>query len=110
MEYIQIDKRGDLKRKEEILCTLYKKLELCADRFKGKKYKNLYDDTKLLFNKSGVRHNVEKDSIACTTFLTMDKEEQVKWYDKIFDMFLSCMEIYKYLNNKADIDNIKRGI
>lgn len=110
MEYLQIDNRGDLKRKEEILCSLYKKLESCAETFKGTTYKNLYDDTKLLFNKSGVRHNVEKDSIACATFLTMDKEEVEKWYDKIFDMFLSCMEIYKYLSNKVDIDNLKKGI
>ena len=85
-------------------------MESCAETFKGTTYKNLYDDTKLLFNKSGVRHNVEKDSIACATFLTMDKEELEKWYDKIFDMFLSCMEIYKYLSNKVDIDNIKKGI
>lgn len=51
---------------------------------------------------------MEKDSIACATFLTMDKEELEKWYDKIFDMFLSCMEISKYLSNKVDIDNIKK--
>ena len=110
MEYLQIDNRGDLKRKGEILCTLYKKLESYTETFKGTTYKNLYDDTKLLINKSGVRHNVERDCIACATFLKMDEDELEKWYDKIFDMFLSCMEIYKYLNNKADIDNIKKGM
>lgn len=109
LEYIQIDNRGDLKRKAEILCTLYKKLESYSEKFKGTTYKNLYDDTKLLFNKSGVRHNVDKDSIACATFLTMQKNELEKWYDRIFDLFLSCMVIERYLGSKVDIDNIKKG-
>lgn len=110
LEYIQIDNRGDLKRKGEILCTLYKRLEACSEQFKGTTYKNVFDDTKLLFNKSGVRHNVDKDSIACATFLQMDNVELEKWYDRIFDMFLSCMEISRYLDFKSDVDNIKRGI
>lgn len=109
-DYIQIDNRGDLKRKAEILCTLYKRLEACAEQYKGTSYKNIFDDTKLLFNKSGVRHNVDKDSIACATFLQMDNDELEKWYDRIFDMFLSCMEISRYLEIKSDVDNIKRGI
>lgn len=48
--------------------------------------------------------------IAYATFLAIDKEELVKWHDKIFDLFLSCMETYKNLDNKADINDIKRGI
>lgn len=110
MEYLMIDNRGDLKRKAEILCTLYKALEGYADVFKGTTYKGLFEDTKLLFNKSGVRHNVDKDSIACATFLQMDTEQLEGWYDRMFNMFLSCMEIGKYLNYKSEVDNIKRGI
>lgn len=110
MEYVLIDNRGDLKRKAEILCTLYKKLEIYSDLFKGTTYKNMYDDTKLLFNKSGVRHNVEKDKIACATFLAMNDQELERWYDKIFNMFLSCVIIAKYLDDKKEIEDIKRGI
>lgn len=109
-EYVLIDNRGDLKRKAEILCTLYKKLEAYSDLFKGTTYKNMYEDTKLLFNKSGVRHNVEKDRIACATFMAMNDSKLENWYDKIFNMFLSCVVIAKYLDDKKEIDDIKRGI
>ena len=109
-EYKRIDNRGDLKRKSEILCTLYKMLESYSDDFKGTTYNGLYSDTKLLFNKSGVRHNVDKDAIACATFLKMDEKELEKWYDRIFDMFLSCMVITQYLKDKKDIENIKKAI
>ena len=109
-EYNMIDNRGDLSRKAEILCTLYKKLESYASDFKGTTYEKLYDDTKFLFNKSGIRHNVEKDKIACETFLKMDKVMLEEWYDKIFNMFLSCMVVNTYLKNKPYIEDIKKGI
>ena len=108
IEYKKIDNRGDLTRKAEVLCTLYKTLESYSDLFKGTTYNNLYSDTKKLFNVSGVRHNVDKDAIACATFNKMNPEELEEWYDKIFNMFLSCMVIKTYLEDKPDIDAIKK--
>ncbi len=109
-EYKRIDNQGNLIRKAEILCTLYKKLESFSEKFQGTTYKNLYDDTKLLFNKSGIRHNVDKDPIARATFLSMNEQEIELWYDKTYDMFLACLVIAKYLETKKEIDNIKRTI
>lgn len=109
-EYIQIDNKGDLKRKAEILCTLYKKLEQYSSVFKGSTYKSLYEDTKFLFNKSGVRHSVEDDPISSVTFMNMNEIELEEWYDKIYNMFLSCMVIVRYLENKSSINEIKRVI
>lgn len=104
-EYIRIDNRGDLKRKAEILCTLYKKLEELSDQFKGTVYKKLYDDAHFLFNKACIRHFIKKGSNA---FAEMNELELEKWYDKTFDLFLSCMVIANYLKINNDIDDVKR--
>lgn len=107
-EYKKIDNRGDLKRKGEILCTLFKRLEAEESKFKGTTYKNICDDTTFLFNKIGARHWVDKDRIASKTFMTMSMEELEAWYDRTYDMFLSCMVISRYLEIKKDIDAIKQ--
>lgn len=108
IEYRKIDNRGDLKRKGEILCTLFKRLEAEESKFKGTTYKNICDDTTFLFNKIGARHWVEKDRIASKTFMVMSTEKLECWYDRTYDMFLSCMVISRYLDIKRDIDTIKR--
>lgn len=107
-EYKKIDNRGDLKRKGEILCTLFKRLEAEESKFKGTTYKSICDDTTFLFNKIGARHWVERDRIASKTFMAMSPEELELWYDRTYDMFLSCMVISRYLAIKKDIDTIKR--
>lgn len=107
-EYKKIDSHGDLERKGEILCTLYKRLEKEETKFKGTAYKGMCDDTTFLFNKIGARHWVEKDRIASKTFMTMSPKELELWYDRTYDMFLSCMVVSRYLDIKKDIDAIKR--
>lgn len=107
-EYKKIDGHGDLERKGEILCTLYKRLEKEEAKFKGTAYKGMCDDTTFLFNKIGARHWVEKDRIASKTFMAMSPEELELWYDRTYDMFLSCMVLSRYLDVKKDIDAIKR--
>ena len=109
VEYKKIDNRGDLRRKGEILCTLFKRLEADETKFKGTTYKNLCDDTTFLFNKIGARHWVEKDKIASKTFMKMTPEELEMWYDKTYDLFLSCMVVSRYLDSKKAIDSIKRA-
>lgn len=109
-EYKKIDNHGDLKRKGEILCTLFKYLEAEEPKFKGTTYKGLCDDTTFLFNKIGARHWVEKDHIASKTFLTMSPDELELWYDRTYDMFLSCMVIANYLSIKGEIETIKRTV
>lgn len=107
-EYKKIDNRGDLKRKGEILCTFFKRLEMEEAKLKGTSYKGLYENTTFLFNTIGARHWVEEDKVASKTFMLMSPAELEKWYDKTFDMFLSCMVISRYLAIKGEIEAIRR--
>ena len=109
-EYIRIDNRGDLKRKGEILCTLFKKLESVETKLKANNFGAIASDATFLFNKSGIRHWVEQDKIACETFLQMNETELEVWYDKTFNLFLTCMVLAKYTDNMQDIKNLKRTI
>lgn len=109
IEYKMIDNSGDLKRKGEILCTLFKRLESIEKQFKGTTYANLCSDTKFLFNKIGARHWVDDDKIAAKTFLQMDRKELEGWYDKTYTLFLSCMVISQYLDVKKDVERIKQS-
>lgn len=108
IEYRRHDMRGDLKRKGEILCTLFKKLESIEKRFKGTTYEKLVSDTTFLFNKTGIRHWVEQDKIASGTFVKMDLNMLENWYDNTYNLFLSCMVISSYLDIKKEIEEIKR--
>lgn len=108
VEYKKIDNRNDLNRKGEILCTLFKILESVEDNFKGTTYAKLCSDTTFLFNKIGARHWVENDRIASKTFLSMSPAELEQWYDRTFDLFLSCMVVLNYLKIKKDIEAIRQ--
>lgn len=105
-EYNKIDNKGDLKRKGEVLCTLYKRLEADEKKFKGTAYEKLCSDTTFLFNKTGIRHWVEKDKLASKTFLEMSPKKLEQWYDKTYTLFLSCMIISQYLDTRKEIDSI----
>lgn len=108
IEYRRHDIKGDLKRKGEILCTLFKTLESVEKKFKGTTYEKLASDTTFLFNKTGIRHWVEQDKIASETFMKMTPDILEKWYDNTYDLFLSCMVISSYLDMKKEIEEIKR--
>ena len=106
-EYQKIDNRGDLIRKSEILCTLFKRLEPIRKKFQGTEYAQLCDDTTFLFNKAGIRHS-EGNSEIDKKFAKMPPDELEKWYDRTYQLFLSCMVISQYLDEKPDIALIKK--
>jgi hypothetical protein len=107
-QYQRIDSKGDLTRKAEILCTLYKTLE--SYNFKGTEFQNLYSDATFLFNKSGIRHSVEADKVAAQTFEKMTEEQKEKWYDNAFDLFLTCTVVNNhYIPLKHDFKLLRRG-
>ena len=108
VEYRRHDLKGNIKKKGEILCTLYKKLESIEKQFKGTTYEGLAKDTTFLFNKTGIRHWVEQDKIGSKTFLKMEPDSLEGWYDRTYDLFLSCMVISSYLEVKKEIEDIKR--
>ena len=107
IEYRRHDYKGDLKRKGEILCTLFKKLESVEKRFQGTTYGQLISDTTFLFNKTGARHWVEADRIASNTFMKMSPEDLEKWYDRTYDLFLTSMQVSDYLGYKKEISELK---
>ena len=72
IEYRRHEIKGDLKRKGEILCTLFKTLEAVEKKFKGTTYEKLVSDTTFLFNKTGIRHWLEQGKTASETFMKMD--------------------------------------
>lgn len=109
-EYNRIDNRGDLRRKGEILCTLFKSLEPLEKKFKGTEYNTLVSDTTMLFNKTGARHWIENDKLASVTFLKMAPEELEIWYDRTYTMFLCCMVTSTYLDIKPEVKKIKQTI
>ena len=107
-QYQRIDSKGDLTRKAEILCTLYKTLE--SYNFKGTEFQNLYSDATFLFNKSGIRHSVEADKVAAQTFEQMADEQKEKWYDSAFGLFLTCTVVNKhYIPLKHDLKLLRQG-
>jgi hypothetical protein len=108
VEYRRHNFKGNLKRKGEILCTLFKKLESIEKKFKGTTYEKMASDTTFLFNKTGVRHWVEQDRIASETFMKMDSDTLEKWYDNTYDLFLGCMVVSSYLEIKKEIEQIKK--
>lgn len=107
-EYKRIDYAGDLRRKGEVLCTLFKKLESVEKNFKGTIFENLCSDTTFLFDKAGIRHWTEKDRIASKTFEKMEPMELETWYDKAYIMLLSCLVASQYLTIKKEVAEIKR--
>ena len=109
-EYLKTDNREDLKRKGEILCTLFKKLEAVESKLKSNNFGGIVKDTTFLFNKSGIRHWVENDKISSATFLKMSEKELEKWYDKTFNLFLTCMVLAEYIDDIQEIKNIKKSI
>lgn len=108
VEYQKIDNRGDLVRKGEVLCTLYKKLEPHERQFRGTELWKLYSDTTELLDKIGARHALkEQDYIECK-IMAMDVSEREKWYDRTFQMILACIAAIPYLGFKNEINELKR--
>ena len=107
-EYLQVGNQGDLQRKGEILCTLWKRFESTKDSLSESGYELLRSNTGFLFNKTGIRHWVENDKIASATFLKMTEEELEEWYDKTYDLFVACMAVLPTIAIGKEIKKIKK--
>ena len=108
MEYLKIDNRGNLQRKGELLCTFYKELEPYESAFKGTELKTLYSDTDMLFNKIGARHALKEKDCVEKKIMDMGRREQEMWYDRAFQMFLTCMAAVPYLEYKSEIRALRK--
>lgn len=108
VEYLKIDNRGNLTRKAEILCTLAKALEPYERKLKGTEFGALCSDTTKLLNKIGPRHALDDKDPLERKAIAMTPEDQEKWYDRIFQMFLACMAAVPYVGFKGEIKDLQK--
>ena len=108
VEYLKIDNYGSLTRKEEVLCTLAKKLEGFEKDLNATEFKALCSDTTFLFDKTGIRHNRNAKDRIESIFDEMTPKERECWYDNAFQLFLACMAVVPYLEIKKKIKAIKK--
>lgn len=107
VEYKRTNNRGNLERKAEILCTLSKRLEDEGKKLHGTEFRSLYTDTTFLLNNAGIRHSMTKDSKSRADFVNMDSKELEVWYDRTYEMLLSCLAVCPYIDIKQEIKKLK---
>jgi hypothetical protein len=105
-EYRYHDCKGDLQRKGEILCTLYKDLESFSKNVTEKPESTIFSETSYLFNATGARHWKEGDIKRSKPFLDMKEPELEQWYDKTFEMYVAC----KAIADSLEVVRILKGL
>jgi len=103
-EYKQIGIHNDLQRKGEILTTLYKKFETFRSSLKETEFNKLQSDTGMLLDLA--RHS-PKDPVKAR-FAAMPDEEKIIWYDKTYKMFIACLSVLPYVEDKPAIERLKK--
>jgi len=104
-EYLRIDNRSNLKRKREILSTLFRYLESIEGELKGTEFKTLVSDTKAMMN--AARHNENDKTAFAKEFANRNDEEKENWCDKSYSLFIACMATLPYIDEKVAIAAIR---
>lgn len=97
--------RNKLTAKADILCRLYKYLELKSNDIKKYNHSNLYGDISKLMDGLDIRHapnKKEKEILA-----DMSKKELNAWYDQLFGMCVSLIILVDYSSKRRDIKELK---
>lgn len=97
--------KGDLNRKSDILCRLYKYVESITSSAKQYGYSALLNDIKDLSNKLDIRHNAnikQEDVIKA-----MGKKEYELWLDELFRLSLTLIVLVDYTSKRKDINELK---
>ena len=105
IEYLKIENRDNLERKAQILCSLYKQLEPQKKQLKDNGFDKLVSHTSFLLNEAGIRHALipgKSNSI----FLSMSRQDLIKWYDRAFEMFLACMAVLPYSRYRKEVESL----
>lgn len=108
IEYQKHATKGNLTRKKEILCTLYKRLEFYEKRFKNTSFSNMFSDTKYIFNKVA-RHEYKESDHDSAKFKAMDEITLEEWCNRAFQMFLGCMAVLPCIDIEKEIKKIKKN-
>lgn len=106
IEYRRVDTIHNLQRKEEILCTLFKKFESFRNNLKNSGFDSLQSDTGFILNFA--RHTPHKNDSVATKFHSLSNEEKEIWYDKAYNMFVACLAILPYIDAKSGIADLKK--
>lgn len=104
--------KGNLTEKRKILSQLYKEFERVRDNIedvvKINKSHSLDSDVGLLFNNTDIRHYKGSNKVVQENFKALPPNEQEKWYDRIYDMFLNAILTNNYVEIKNDIKKLKQ--
>ncbi len=99
------ENKGDVRKKADVLCRLYKYLEDIEKQARSYGYSNLVDDTKELSNKLNIRHAPTQRQTDVIN--GMKKAEYETWLDELFKLFLSLIVLVDYTEKRKDIKALK---
>jgi len=97
--------QGNLNKKADILCRLYKYIEGITPQAKQYGYSGLLEDIKDLSNKLDVRHMPSAKQVLVIE--GMSKEEYEAWLDELFKLSLSLIILVDYTSKRKDIRELK---
>jgi len=97
--------KGDLIKKSDIICRLYKYIESISPQAKQYGYTNLMDDIKDLSNKLDIRH--APTSKQDLVIKGMNATEYEDWVDEVFRLSLTLILLVDYTSKRKDIKELK---
>lgn len=108
IEYRRFLLKGKIKAKREILNLLANEIEAMRVKFKGTTYSGLMEDVQFMLNNLNIRHNNLNGKNKKEYVVNLSRSKMEELYDKTFDMILGIYVINDYLDNKNEIDNLKK--
>lgn len=97
--------QGNINRKADILCRLYKYIESVTPQIKQYGYETMLDDVKDLMNKLDIRHTATAKQAA--VIAGMEESEYEGWVDELFRLSLSLIVLVDYKAKRKDIKALK---
>lgn len=110
IEYRRFNLKGEIETKKAIILKLADKIEPLRTKFKGTNFNTIMDDVQMFLNNLNLRHNNLEGKNKKEVVVNMSKEELERWYDKVFDMILSVLQINEYIKDSSNINNLKQNL
>lgn len=110
IEYKRYVLQGNLERKAEILCTLWKKYEAVREIIRSNNLSTLDGFIGCLYNDVIIRHNNIEGKKPNIFVQGMSLDELETWYDKAYDLFLLSLLHVNYIENKNELDEFKKKV
>lgn len=110
IEYRRFNLKGEIETKKAIILKLADKIEPLRTKFKGTNFNTIMDDVQMFLNNLNLRHNNLEGKNKKEIVVNMSKEELEMWYDKVFDMILSVLQINEYIKDSSNINSLKQNL